>query len=110
MGLPVFDVSRPIEWIKEAAAFGIKWIAFRLFIISIVITTLPVGLYYGWNFIIDVTMEWVGSRMAGGELPSMGLQLTGLGAWLADQMQLPACLSILMTAAALRFTLKMVRG
>ena len=106
MAIPVVDITRIIEWIKNAGADLVKWLAFRAFLLAIVSTVVPIAIYSGWLLIQEKLVTYTQSQMTSGDMWSGTMvELTGLGAWLADKLQFQACFSVLATAVAFKFVL-----
>ncbi len=49
--IPVVDLTRIIEWVKNAGADLIKWLAFRALLLAVVSTLVPLAIYSGWLLI-----------------------------------------------------------
>jgi len=56
-------------------------------------------------------IDWAMAQITSGvDLSDTTLQLTGLAAWLADQLMLGQCISLLISFCVVRFTINIVRG
>lgn len=105
--IPVVDLTRIIGWLKTAAADAVKWLAFRGLMIALITTLLPIAIYSGWVLIQEQIFNFVNGQMSDSvsAFESVSFQLVGLGAWLANCLQFPACLSVVMSGAAIKFVL-----
>lgn len=93
--------------ITSVVALGL---AIKLLLIGIVVLILPIILKNTFLWIMQKTLELASSGvdpLTGSG--SMTYQFTGLGAYIADSMLLPQCLSIILTAVAVRFILRAMR-
>jgi hypothetical protein len=91
-----------------AAAY---WVAFKIFALAAIGTLLPIALWNGFVLIqekmIAYGMSFV-AQFANQQVP-VTIQLSGLAGWLANLFQLPLCLSIILSAMAVRFTARLFR-
>lgn len=59
----------------------------------------------------STVVDWALSQITSGvNLSDTTLQLTGMAAWLAEQLMLGQCISILISFCVVRFTINLVRG
>jgi len=109
--MPVFDLSRILEWVKNVAADLIKWLAFRAFMLSLVLVALPIAIYNAWLMIQEELGAWLMNNVFfdGDMFDGVVLTFDGFAAWLGGQLMLPECLSILMAGLMVRFTLGMLK-
>jgi hypothetical protein len=81
----------------------LKFVAWRAFILFIVFVCLPIVLYnVGVDLIftlLESAMDYTGSL----NQQSLIIELSGLGGYIANQIYLPQCFSVYMTAIATRF-------
>ena len=82
-------------------------LAIKLILLGIFTLVLPIILKNVFLWIMDTTLN-LASQSTGG-FQSFTYQATGLGAYMADHMQLPLCLSIILTAVSVRFILRSMR-
>jgi hypothetical protein len=109
-GIPVVDLGRFIEWIKNAAVDVFKWLIMRAFVISVVMTLVPMAIYLGWSKIAQYIFEAASDQAGtGGIWDGAIITYTGLGAWLATAFKLPECMSLLLGAMSVRFVLSFIR-
>jgi hypothetical protein len=103
-------IAAVIGWIgsiiTSMVALGL---AIKLLIIGLVTIILPIVLKNLFLWVMDKTLELASSGMSGLEAPSLTYQFTGIGAYMAENLQLPLCVSILLTAVAIRFILRAMR-
>jgi len=106
--IPVVDVTRVVEWIKNAAADAIKWAALRLLIISVVTILVPLAIYQGWLLISEQIFNFMsgqsGASMWGGAM----VEITGLGGWIGARLKLVQCFQVLATFLSLKFALNLM--
>lgn len=85
-------------------------IAIKIIMIGVFTLILPVVLN---NVFVSITTKLADLAAANistfGSGSSFSYTLTGLGAWLADAFQVPAALSIILSAVAMRLTLRALR-
>jgi len=107
MALPI--VLAPIvAWFGSFLASSVaRFIAFKILLTTLFVVVLPIVLN---NLIVslmtvlyDKALELVGTQ------DSAVIQLTGLGAYLADELSLPLALSVILGAVSLSFTLNVLR-
>jgi hypothetical protein len=84
--------------------------ALLYFLIGVV---LPLVLYnLGTRFIVDI-MEFAVTIAAGqvqGQNLNLSMQITGMAGWIANQIYLPQCLSIIFAAIAAKFAMGFIPG
>lgn len=90
------------------AAESARFIALKIFLTTVFVLVLPIVLN---NFLVSILTSVVNKA---GSVVSTGaqshvMQLTGLSAYFADLLNLPLCVSILLGAVSVRFTLKLIR-
>lgn len=108
--IPVVDLTRVIGWIKTAGADAFKWLIFRAFIISVITILLPIAIYNGWLLIQKQIFSFISSHTGSDSFAAVSFQIAGVGAWLANCLQFPACLSVVMSGAAVKFVLSFFKG
>jgi hypothetical protein len=87
----------------------LRWIATKALIITLMVTVLPIVLKNVIVWMFSTIMNIASSYLPqDAELESFTITLTGPGAYLAQQLQLPLCISILLTAYAVRIVLNMI--
>jgi len=110
MAVPVFDFWGIIRLGIDKAADLAKWVAYRAFIIGAIGTLVPIAIFMGWTeickFIFDASNTQAGTT---GMWTGSIVQYTGLGAWFATQLKMPECMSVLLSAYAVRFALSFLR-
>jgi len=70
---------------------------------------LPVVLNNVFYALIEKIMSFASDNVSIADGETFVYQFTGLGAYIADNMYLPTCISILLSAVALRFSLRIIR-
>lgn len=83
-----------------------RWIATKVLLTALMVTILPIVLNNFIHKLIGISFGIVDSQA--GSLASSTLTLSGLGAWFAINLSLPECVSIILTAIAIKFTLGLI--
>ena len=86
-----------------------KFLLYRGLILSLVTFVLPTVLYNLFTRIISEMMEYTMNHISSSGLSGTMVQLTGIGAWIADNIYLPSAMSIFISALGLRFTLSLFK-
>lgn len=107
--IPVVDLTRIIEWVKNAAVDVIKWAALRVLIIGAVSTLVPLAIYKGWSVISEQILSVVADQAAVQNWSGTMVELTGLGAWIGVRLKIVECFQVLSTFLALKFTLGFIK-
>lgn len=107
--LPVADITRPIEWAITAARMVAVWIAFKALALVVVGTLVPIAIYTGWKMIREKIYSAVQYSMPDTWSGAM-IQLTGMGAYIADNIYLPQAVAIVLSAMSVAWTLSFIRG
>lgn len=94
------------------AADVLRWVAFRGLMLTLFVTILPIVFHnlFIWSlqFGGSILQRYMQSMGMSDQLEHVILEVTGLGAYLAQCFQVPQCFAILMTALAARFALNML--
>lgn len=110
MGIPVFDLSRVLEWVANRALDVAKWLLIRALILAVAFTVVPVALYYSWIYIGEKLLTFIGDQMgASGVFTGQMVQLSGLSGWLASHLQLAQCFTVLASAASFLFVMRIIK-
>jgi len=91
-------------------AEGVKWIAFKAVMLVLFMTVLPIVLKNVFYDLLQTFMSTAASKMGGvstGSLAAHTVQISGMGGWLASVLKLPECFALILSAVALRLTLKL---
>lgn len=107
--LPVVDLTRIVEWIKNAAVDLVKWAALRVLLIGLITTLVPLAIYHGWALISEQVFAFAAGNMSGDAWSGTMVQLTGLGAWIGIRLQLVQCFQVLSTFLVIKFVLGFVK-
>ncbi|MCG8642292.1 MAG: hypothetical protein MI862_21380 [Desulfobacterales bacterium] len=107
--IPVVDLTRIVEWVKNVGADIIKWIALRTLLLAIVTTLVPMAIYHGWLLIQEQLFTFLQGQMSGDLWSGTIIQLTGIGAWLAEQLKFQESFMVLASALSFRFVLGFFR-
>lgn len=83
-----------------------RWIAWKTIISLVVITILPIVLNNIMYDVIEAAIGLVSSNASG--VTSWVAVFTGLTAFLFQHLRVPDCISVLMSAIAVRYTLGLI--
>lgn len=107
-------LSAVILWFKgktvlEIAIHLAKWLAFVAFIRFVLFIALGAAVTQATGFMLNFVMEGLRAvwTQTGVQAPPV-LQLVGLAGWLANQLQLPTIMSILLTGLSFKFVRSVV--
>ena len=103
--IPVFDISRLIGLGKNILLSIFLWAAFKGLLITLVTVLVPWAIYKCYTIIGEKLMTFVGTFLADSEYQGTFVQLTGMGAWIAERLQLQVCFQILATFVVMRFVI-----
>jgi hypothetical protein len=112
--MAIFPVAGLLTWFASAFA---KWTltsilaftAIKVFLLALVIIVFPIVLMNFFVRLNETIMTFAFDHIGASDgLQATVVQMTGVAAWAGALMQLPACLSVLLTAASLSFTLRLV--
>jgi hypothetical protein len=110
MGIPVFDISRLIEWGIKGIATGFLWIAAKVVLSGLILTFVPLAIYYAITKLAEHTFNAAsGMAPTGGMWDGAIIQYSGLAGWLATQLRMPECFALYMGAIAVSFALSFLR-
>tara|TARA_B100000614_G_scaffold258195_1_gene279833 strand:+ start:956 stop:1288 length:333 start_codon:yes stop_codon:yes gene_type:complete len=103
--IPVFDVSRLIGFAKNILFAIFLWTAFKALLITLVTVLVPWAIYKCYTMVGEKFMAFVGTFLADSAYEGTFVQLTGMGAWIAERLQLQTCFQILATFVVMRFVI-----
>jgi len=95
-------------FVKTLTTEGIKWLAQRAFFLTLTTLILPVVLYNVFCRIVQEILQYAASAVNAGGVSATVFQVTGLAGWIAATANLPATLTIIMTAVAVRWKLNLI--
>lgn len=108
--LPVFDLSRIIEFSAKQALDLVKWLALRALLLGCILTLVPIAIYKGWALISEKLFTYLGSTMNTADIwDGTMIELTGLAAWVGTNLRFSECFSVLASAAMFKFTLSLIK-
>jgi len=87
----------------------LKFIATKALIIGAMTLILPVVLYNVFTTLLQEMIDIASTQIGGAGLSSAVVNLTGLAGWIAIQINLASCLSIFLSAVALKWVLGFIR-
>jgi len=110
MALPLAGALGTIAtWITtQLASQALRFLALKSFLSLLLVVGLPLILNNFLVSILSAVMNKAGSALQLGA-QSYVMQLTGLAAYIGNLLNLPLCVSILLGAVSVRFTLKLLR-
>lgn len=82
---------------------------FKLFIFTLFTVVLPTVILKIIEYLAKGYSSYVHSKLSTAGIQSLSLELIDLGGWLAAQVGLASCFSMIFSALALRFTLSLVQ-
>lgn len=110
MGLPVFDLSSVIKFGAETARASAYWLATKVFVYAFSFVALPLILFNVWLYVGEKILTAVAGFLSQQSFYSGAIvDLTGLAGWLGQCLRFSDCLSVLLTAATVRFILGVAR-
>jgi hypothetical protein len=82
----------------------------KLFILTLIVTILPLVLYKLWLTIQGWMLSELMTRAGGivGDAPNITVPLAGLAAWAGDLMNIPQAVAVLVSATITGFTLRIL--
>lgn len=86
----------------------LRFIAYKALAATLVITILPIILKNSIVWIVTELNVVITSVMQGSSMQPTVINFIGLAAWLSDCFMLADCLSVLLSALALRFILNLI--
>jgi len=103
--VPVFDFSKLISFTKSIMLAILLWTAFKALMIGLITVLVPWAIYKCYTIVGEKIMEFVNTYLSGSPYQETVVQLTGLGAWIAERIQLQTCFQILVTFVVMRFVI-----
>ncbi len=85
----------------------LKFAAYKLLVFTLLTVTFPIIIKNLLTWLFGVLTSAVGT-IDMGDMSSVVIQFTGFSAYLAQQLHLVDCISILLTALAIRFALNFI--
>ena len=83
----------------------------KTLIVQILLAVFVYVIYRIFMIFGATVIDWALKQISSGvNLSDATLQFTGMGAWLAEQLMLGQCISLLISFCVVRFIIKMVRG
>jgi len=90
------------------SSIGLAWLAFKAFVLGIVYVGIPLLVYnFAVKFITDF-IQFGMNYVEQSEVDSFVIELTGMGGWMAQQIQLPTAFSIFMGFLSIRFVTRFI--
>jgi hypothetical protein len=107
--IPVVDLTRIVEWVKNAAVDLIKWAALRVLLIGLISTLVPLAIYAAWLMISEQILAFVTTQTSAEGWSGAVVEFTGIAAWIGTRLQLVQCFQVLATFLSLKFALGFVK-
>lgn len=86
----------------------LKFAAYKIFAFSLITVTLPIVLKNLISWLYETVYAVITANVDTSGLGGVVIELTGLAGFLGDCLRFPECLSVVMTACALKFVLKLI--
>lgn len=86
-----------------------KWVAQKAFTIFIVCVVLPIVLYNVFAGLMFDIIKWGIEYIGAQPIEPVTIQLTGIAGWIAQVIDLPSMLSMVLTAVCVRFVMGITR-
>jgi hypothetical protein len=107
----VFSVI--LQWFSGLAGrylvdAGLRFVATKALVYTLLTITFPVVIKNLLCWLVYALNQIVSSSISSGSVTSFTHQLTGLAGWLGEQLLLPTCVSVLLSAIAIRFVLNFI--
>jgi hypothetical protein len=96
------------QFVRIFAVEGLKYMAWRGFLYFIVFMALPVVIYNVASDLIFDLMAYAVGAVGDAGLSPVIVQITGLGGWIGQQINLESSMAIIMSAVATRFALSFI--
>jgi hypothetical protein len=87
---------------------GLKFLATKALVYTFLVITFPIVIKNLLCWLVEQLQTIVQSSVDPGSVHSFSAQLTGLAGWLGEQLLLPTCVSVLLSACAIRFVLNFI--
>lgn len=86
----------------------IKFLAWRTFILFLLFVALPIVLYNVFTGLLFDFMDFGQSYLNDQNLSSFTMELTGMGGYIANAIQLPQAFSVYMSFVGIRFLMRFI--
>jgi uncharacterized membrane protein len=86
----------------------LKFTAYKILLFTLLTVTLPIVLKNFIVWLFQTVHSVIASTISTDGLTSNVMQFTGLLGYLASQLQLVDCISVIITACTIKFTLKLI--
>lgn len=93
---------------KYLVDVGLRFVAMKALVYTLLVITFPIVIKNLLVWLVDAFQQIVQGSVDTGSVHSFAYQLTGLAGWLGDQLLLPTCVSVLLSAIAIRFVLNFI--
>ena len=98
-------------WVRKTMMTVALFLAAKTLLKVLILTALPIILYNVGTMVIFDFMDLALSYVNNSGLPTdFTIQLTGLGGWIAQKIQLPQAFSMYMSAVSVRYFLNLLRA
>ena len=110
--MPMF-FSDILSWFSSLAGrylvdVGLKFLAYKVLVYTLLTVTFPIVIKNLLVWLMEQVNSIIQSSLPSGDITSFSASLTGLAGWLGDQLMLPTCISIVLSAIAIRFVLNFI--
>jgi|APHig6443717497_1056834.scaffolds.fasta_scaffold682224_1 hypothetical protein len=105
--------SAILSWFSSLAGrylvdVGLKFLAYKVLVYTLLTVTFPIVIKNLLVWLMEQVNSIIQSSLPSGDIASFSASLTGLAGWLGDQLMLPTCISIVLSAIAIRFVLNFI--
>ena len=94
---------------KTLSVETVKFIATRALLYGLFTLVLPVVIYNVLTRIMSEMMDYVASQSGSVSTDGYMIQLTGMAGWIANELSLVTCFSMVLSAYALRFVISIIK-
>lgn len=105
--------STILGWLSSLAGrylldVGLKFLAYKVLVYTLLTVTFPIIIKNLIVWLVEQVNSIIQSSLPSGDITSFSASLTGLAGWLGEQLMLPTCISIVLSAIAIRFVLNFI--
>lgn len=108
--MPFPLVALAAGWLAKVGLWDIaKFLAWKAFIVALCLTILPIGIFYGFGYIMEFLFGMVNSTLQAQGVQPVVVQVVGVAGYLATVCRIPEAFSIYFSLVGMSFMLKLVR-
>lgn len=87
---------------------GLRFLAYKTLAYTLMTVIFPVVIKNLLCWFFDIIQAIVEGNVDTSSMDSFSMQLTGMAGYIGSQLQIPTCITILLSACAIRFTLNFI--